>query len=61
MPDMTTVDGYSLLHLAATWELSDAWEVLARVDNLTDTEYQHYIGFPQPGISAKIGLRYLLR
>jgi len=61
VPDMTTVDGYGVLDLAATWELSHAWEFLARVDNLTDTEYQHFIGFPQPGISARIGLRYQLR
>jgi len=61
VPGMTTVDGYGLLDLAATWELSRTWEILARVDNLTDTEYQHFIGFPQPGISARIGLRYLLR
>ena len=61
VPDMTTVDGYGVLDLAATWKLSHAWEILARVDNLTNTDYQHFIGFPQPGISARIGLRYLLR
>ena len=61
VPDMTTVDGYGLLDLAATWDLSPAWQILARVDNLTDTAYEHFIGFPQPGITGKIGLRYVLR
>lgn len=61
VPDRTTVDGYGLLDLAATWELHPSWRILARVDNLTDTTYEHFIGFPQPGISAKIGLRYTLR
>lgn len=61
VPEMTAVVGYGVLDMAATWKLSQAWEIVARVDNLTDTEYQHFIGFPQPGISARIGLRYLLR
>ncbi len=61
VPDMTTVDGYGVLDLAATWDLHPSWQILARVDNLTDTDYEHFIGFPQPGITAKIGLRYMLR
>ena len=61
VPDMTVVGGYGLLDLAASWDLSAAWEVLARVDNLTDTDYRHFIGFPQPGVTGKIGLAYTLR
>ena len=61
VPDMTTVEGYGVLDLAAAWDLSPAWQILARVDNLTDSDYEHFIGFPQPGISGRIGLRYVLR
>ena len=61
VPDMNTVDGYGVLDLAATWDLHPSWQILARVDNLTDTEYQHFIGFPQPGVTGRIGLRYTLR
>jgi len=58
VPDRTTVDGYGVVDLAASWELAPAWEILARVDNLTDADVQHFIGFPQPGTSARIGLRH---
>ena len=60
-PGMTTVDGYGTLDLAGTWDLSPAWKIRARVDNLTDTVYEHFIGFPHPGITGKLGLRYVLR
>jgi vitamin B12 transporter len=46
------------VRLAYSWELAPAWEILARVDNLTDADVQHFIGFPQPGTSARIGLRH---
>jgi outer membrane receptor protein involved in Fe transport len=61
VPDMTLVDGYGLLDLAASWDLNTAWKILARVDNLTDTDYEHFIGFPQPGLTGKIGFSYTLR
>ena len=61
VPDTTAVEGYGVVDLAAAWDLSPAWQVQGRADNLTDTDYAHFIGFPQPGISARIGLRYVLR
>ena len=61
VPDMTLVDGYGLLDLAASWDLNTTWKILARVDNLTDTDYEHFIGFPQPGLTGKIGFSYTLR
>lgn len=61
VPDTTTVDGYGVVDLAATWDVHTAWQLLARIDNLTDTNYEHFIGFPQPGITGSVGLRYVLR
>ncbi len=61
VPDTTTVDGYGVVDLAATWDVHPAWQLLARIDNLTDTSYEHFIGFPQPGITGSVGLRYVLR
>ena len=60
VPDRTTVDGYGAVDLAATWDVHPAWQLLARIDNLTDTSYEHFIGFPQPGITGSVGLRYVL-
>lgn len=61
VPDRMTVDGYGVVDLAATWDVHPAWQLLARIDNLTDTGYEHFIGFPQPGITGTVGLRYELR
>ncbi len=60
-PGMTTVAGYGVLDLAATWQLLPSWQVFGRIDNLTDTDYEHFIGFPQKGITARIGLRFTSR
>ena len=61
VPDRMTVDGYGVLDLAATWTLAPSWQIPGRIDNLSDTDYEHFIGFPQPGISARIGIRYTHR
>ena len=61
VPDRTLVDGYGLIDLAASWDLNATWTILARVDNLTDADYEHFIGFPQPGLIGKIGFSYMLR
>jgi len=61
VPDRMTVDGYGVVDLAATWDVHPAWQLLVRIDNLSDTDYEHFIGFPQPGITGSVGLRYVLR
>jgi vitamin B12 transporter len=58
VPDRDTVAGYGLLGLAGTWRLAGPWEVRGRIDNLTDKQYETLIGFPGPGRSFRIGLRY---
>jgi vitamin B12 transporter len=46
------------LGLTGTYELNDSWELFARGDNLTDSDYEEVFGFATPGISAYAGLRY---
>ncbi len=56
-----SVDGYEALDLAATWRCNDQWRIGVRLDNLTDEEYENFIGFPEPRRSARIDLKYTLR
>ena len=41
--------------------LSDAFILRARLDNATDEEYEQFVGFPQPGRRARIGVEYGFR
>ncbi len=58
VPDRNRVEGYEVLGLGASFEISRSWAVTGRVDNLTDEDYEHFIGFPQPGRSARAGVEY---
>jgi vitamin B12 transporter len=58
VPERDTVPGYALAGLAGTWHLRGPWEIRGRIDNVTDREYETLIGFPGPGRSVRVGLRY---
>jgi vitamin B12 transporter len=58
VPDRDTVPGYALAGLGGTWRLRGPWEIQGRIDNLTDREYETLIGFPGPGRSVRVALRY---
>lgn len=60
-PGRDTVAGYGLAGLAASWNLAAGWQLRGRIDNLTGREYETLIGFPGPGRSARLGLRYASR
>jgi outer membrane cobalamin receptor len=61
VPEIDSVDGYSVWDAAATWRLSSRWEIRGRVDNLTNESYQSYLGFPEPGRSFWAGAQWSLR
>jgi outer membrane cobalamin receptor len=61
VPDRTEVDGYEVVDLAASWRLHEALTLRARVDNITDEDYQQFVGFPQPGRRARVGIQYAFR
>jgi iron complex outermembrane receptor protein/vitamin B12 transporter len=58
VPDRDTVPGYGLVGLTAAWRFHPAWQLRARLDNLTDHTYETLIGFPGPGRSVRLGLRW---
>lgn len=55
---VTELADYITLNLSGSYELNDSWEVFARVDNLTDSDYEEVFGFATPGVSGYAGLRY---
>ncbi|HEX4959670.1 MAG TPA: TonB-dependent receptor [Thermoanaerobaculia bacterium] len=61
VPDRDTVAGYGLVGLTGSWRLNGSWEVKGRLDNLTGKRYETLIGFPGPGRSLRLGLRYASR
>ena len=60
VPERDSVRGYGAFDLAASWEISRQWTLRGRIDNLTDKSYEHFIGFPEPGLSARIGVHFSL-
>ena len=57
VPEMETVGGYSTSSLVFGYRLAQGLEAFGRVDNVFDSSYQEFIGFPHPGIYARAGLR----
>jgi len=47
---------YTLLHLNANWNISDYLTLSAKIDNLTDTEYETMYLFPMPGRNFTFGI-----
>jgi vitamin B12 transporter len=58
VPDRDTVPGYGLVGLTAAWKVTPDWQLRARLDNLADRDYETLIGFPGPGRSVRLGLRW---
>lgn len=58
VPERDTVAGYGLVGLHAAWRLTPDWQLRARVDNLADRRYETLIGFPGPGRTLRLELRW---
>ena len=53
----TTLDAFTLLTLRAAYQLTERFELFARIDNATDAEFQDNLGFGTAPISAFGGVR----
>jgi outer membrane cobalamin receptor len=58
VPAATTVGGYTDVNLSADYELNPAFTAYVRGDNVLDSHFHEYIGFPNPGISVRVGVIY---
>jgi len=50
-------NSYFIANLAASCSLNRYWELLGRVENLFDRNYQEPAGFEQPGVGVYVGIK----
>ena len=58
VPASTTVGGYTDVDLWADYELNSSFTAYVRGDNVFDSHFHEYVGFPNRGISVRVGLIY---
>lgn len=51
------LDNYTVVGLAASWQLTDNLELIGRISNLFDQDYEEVLGFARPGRGVFAGLR----
>jgi outer membrane receptor protein involved in Fe transport len=54
LPAYTTID------VSAVWKLSPKLETYLAIDNLTDEQYEQFVGFEVRGISPRLGIKLSL-
>jgi vitamin B12 transporter len=53
----TTLNSYTLVNLAGSYELYQGLELFARIENLLDEQYEEVFSYRSPGIGAYGGVR----
>lgn len=51
------LDDYTLVNLAATFEIGERLAVYGRIENAFDEDYQDVFGYASPGVGGFVGLR----
>jgi vitamin B12 transporter len=54
------LDGFAVVRLRASYDITDNIQIYGRVENLFDAQYQTVSGFGTPGMSAFGGVRVTL-
>ena len=60
-PTVGSVGGYSATNLTTGYDGFRRISLYARVDNVFNQRFHEYLGFPNPGISCRVGMTYRLR
>ncbi|MEE4172821.1 MAG: TonB-dependent receptor [Xanthomonadales bacterium] len=55
--ETVTLDAYTVVDLAGSWRLTDSLELVGRVANLFDEDYEEVLGYSRPGVAIYGGLR----
>ena len=58
VPERTIAGEYHTVDVAASYKLMEDLTLFGRVDNLFDSNYQEFVGFPNPGTYFRAGLRW---
>jgi outer membrane receptor protein involved in Fe transport len=61
VPEKAVAPSYLVVNAAAQIRVSGPVSAQLRVDNLLNRKYQEYVGFPNPGIAVRAGVKYTLR
>jgi vitamin B12 transporter len=56
-PTRVRLGGYGLVDVAMAYEMTDAIELTARIENLFDKEYEEVLGYGTPGLAAYGGVK----
>ncbi|HEV3037000.1 MAG TPA: TonB-dependent receptor [Candidatus Angelobacter sp.] len=59
-PFIDSVGGFSTTNAVLSYEMSKKLSTYVVIDNLLNRRYHEFLGFPNPGIYARIGVRYRL-
>ncbi len=60
VPQFDTAEAYSTTNLVFNQKLSRDFSAYLRIDNLFNNKYQNFIGFPDPGFFARVGVIFKL-
>ena len=52
------LDAYTRVDVSASWQASEHFEAYLAVDNLTDQQYEEFVGFEARGIAPRAGVRF---
>lgn len=53
----TTLESWARIDVTGRYRISEDLEIYARVENLTDEQYQQILGYGTPGLSGSVGVR----
>jgi vitamin B12 transporter len=54
---VTSLDPYTVVNLAASYQLTDTFEIYGRIDNLFNKYYEEVWSYATPGRSAYVGVK----
>lgn len=55
--EVIVLEGYTIVDLAASWKVNNKLELIGRINNLFDKDYEEIYGFARPGRGIYAGLR----
>lgn len=54
--EIITLAAYTVVNLAASWQITEQIKITGRVDNLFDEEYEEVSGYGTPGMAGYLGV-----
>jgi outer membrane cobalamin receptor len=60
IPERETVPAYTTASFVTSYQATDRISLYVRVDNLFNSQFQEFLGFPNGGIYGRVGFKYQL-